>query len=176
VYRPSRHLNRDHLLESSSTAILSDTIAKLVETEGPIHRELLLERLKDVHGVARAGANVNANIDRALRTAERSALVAHDSRSPFYYIPNQKSDSFRLPADSERRAIEHIPPSEISLAILYLVEDQFGVIEESLPQAVARLFGIERLRSESADIIRQVVENLLSSGKLRRAGIQVHLA
>lgn len=75
-----------------------------------------------------------------------------------------------------RRPLEHIAPSEISLAILYLVEDQFGVIEESLPQAVARLLGIERLRSESADIIRRAVEGLLSSGTLRRAGIQIHLA
>jgi hypothetical protein len=61
------------------------------------------------------------------------------------------------------RLIEHIAPSEIALAILYLVEDQFGVPEESLPQAVARLFGFDRLRAEGADQIRAVVKDLLAA-------------
>jgi hypothetical protein len=176
VCQPARRLDRDHLLDPSNTAILSDTIAELIRTEGPIHRERLIERLKDLHNIARVGPNVQANIDRALRSAERSGSIAHDPGSPFYSSPSQQVDSFRLPGDSMRRAIEHIAPAEISMAVLYLVEDQFGVIEDALPQAVARLFGIERLRGESADIIRGVVEDLLSRGMLRRAGTQVHLA
>lgn len=77
---------------------------------------------------------------------------------------------------SVRRPIEHIAPEELALAILYLVENQFGLFEESLPQTVARLLGIERLRSEDADTIRAVAEDLVRKGKLRRAGAQVHLA
>jgi hypothetical protein len=59
--------------------------------------------------------------------------------------------------------------------VLYFVEDQFGVVEEYLPTAIARLFGFERLGGESADIIRHVVEELVSEGSLRRNGMQVHL-
>jgi hypothetical protein len=163
-------------LDGSHSGVLSITIAEVVKTEGPIHRELVFERLKEIHGIARAGSNVQANIERALRTAETSRTIAHDSRSPFYYRPGHRLDSFRLPMDSVRRPIEYIAPTEIALAILYLVEDQFGVIEESLPQAVARLLGIERLRAEGADTIRAVVEDLVAKGALRRAGTQVHLA
>jgi hypothetical protein len=80
-----------------------------------------------------------------------------------------------LPTESIRRPIEHIAPDELSLAVLYLVEDQFGIVEESLPAAVARLLGIERLRSEGADVVRRVIEDLVIQGSLRRNGMQVHL-
>lgn len=176
LYQPSRHLSRDHLLDASHSGSLSRTIAEVVKTEGPIHREMLFERLKQIHGVARVRSNVQANIERALRAGEASRTIARDPRSSFYDEPGHRLESFRLPMDSLRRPIEHIAPSEIELAILYLVEDQFGVIEESLPQAVARLFGIERLRAEGADQIRAVIEDLVDKGTLRRAGIQVHLA
>jgi len=176
VYQPSRQLSRDDLLDASHSGALSRTIAEVVKTEGPIHRELVFERLKQIHGVARVGSNVQANIDQALRIGEVSRTIARDPGSSFYYEPGHRLEYFRLPVESLRRPIEYIAPSEIALAILYLVEDQFGVIEESLPQAVARLFGIERLRAEGADQIRAVIEDLVAKGSLRRAGIQVHLA
>ncbi|MFN3325946.1 MAG: DUF3320 domain-containing protein [Bryobacteraceae bacterium] len=176
VYQPSRRLSRDHLLDASHTRTLSRTIADVVKIEGPIHREMVIERLKQIHNVARMGSNVQANIERALRDGETSRTIARDPRLSFYYEPGHQLESFRLPVDSVRRPIEYIAPTEIALAILYLVEDQFGVIEESLPQAVARLFGIDRLRAEGADQIRAVIEDLVAKGSLRRAGIQVHLA
>lgn len=176
TFQPPRRLSRDHLLDSAYSSILSGTISGLVKAEGPIHQELLFERLKDLHGVARAGSNVQANIERALGAAQRSGAVTHEARSLFWAAPAQPQDSFRLPTDSVKRPIEHIAPNELALAILYLIEDQFGIVEESLPTAIARLFGIERLRAESAEPIRRVIEDLVAQGKLRRNGMQVHLA
>jgi len=176
VFQPRQRVSREHLLDRSYSAMLSQTIVDLVAIEGPIHRDLIMDRLKEVHGVARAGSNVQSNIEHALRDAERRRAVVHDPRSPFFSVPGARLESFRMPVDAVRRAIEYIAPSEISLAVLYLVEDQFGVIEESLAPAVARLFGIDRLRSDGADVIRAVTEELLRKGTLRRAGTQVHLA
>jgi Protein of unknown function (DUF3320) len=170
-----RQLSRDYLLDASYSGVLAGTISTLVKVEGPIHHDLLVERLKELHGIARAGSNVQSNIEQALRSAARSRAIAHDAGSPFYCVPESRLESFRLPTESVRRPIEHIAPGEISLAVLYLVEDQFGIVEESLPTAIARLFSIERLRSESADIIRRVIEDLVTKGSLRRNGMQVHL-
>jgi hypothetical protein len=155
---------------------LAETIAQLVRAEGPIHHDLLVDRLKELHGVARAGSNVVSNIERALRSAQQSRVITRESRSPFYSLSGQNLEFFRVPSDSVRRPIEQIAPNEVSLAILYLVEDQFGMFEESLPAAVARLFGIDRLRAESAAVIDFVVETLIARSLLRRSGTQVHLA
>jgi hypothetical protein len=141
-----------------------------------MHHDLLVDRLKELHGVARAGSNVQSNIDRALRFAEQRGGVSHEPRSPFYFASGNELESFRVPRDCIKRPIEQIAPKEIALAVLYLVEDQFGIFEESLPAAVSRLFGIDRLRAESAATIDSVIEDLVRRSLLRRNGIQVHLA
>jgi hypothetical protein len=176
VFQPRYRLLREHLLDNSHSNTLAETIAQLVQVEGPIHRDLVIDRLKELHGVARAGSNIQSNIERALRSAQRSRGIANESKSPFYFVAAHKLESFRVPMDSFRRPIEQIASSELSLAILYLVEDQFGVFEESLPAAVARLFGIERLRAESSALIEAVVQDLVAGNLLRRSGTQIHLA
>jgi very-short-patch-repair endonuclease len=169
-------LLREHLLDADCSITLAETISNLVRAEGPIHHDLLVDRLKELHGVARAGSNVQSNIERALRFAQQRGGVTRESRSPFYFVSGHELECFRLPVESARRPIEQIAPTEIGLAVLYLVEDQFGMFEESVPAAVARLFGIDRLRAESASIIDSVIENLVARSLLRRNGIQVYLA
>ena len=44
--------------------------------------------------------------------------------------------------------------AEIVLAILYLVEDQFGVLKSELGRAVAKLFGIERATADASNQLR----------------------
>jgi very-short-patch-repair endonuclease len=176
VFEPRHRLNRDYLLDANHSTTLVETISELVRAEGPIHHDLMVDRLKESHGVARAGSNVQSNIERALRSAQQGRHITREPRSPFYFIPGHELESFRLPADSARRPIEQIAPREIALAVLYLVEDQFGIFEESLPAAVARLFGIDRLRAEGAAMIDSVIEDLVSRSLLRRSGTQVHLA
>ena len=173
VFQSARKLNREYLMDAAYQSLLVDTITSLVKVEGPIHQHFLIERLKDVHAVARAGSNVQSNIDCALRSAVHSHKIS--KMSFFYCTPEGHLECFRLATDSVRRPIEYIAPSELSLAVLYLVEDQFGIFEDSLPTAVARLFGVERLRNEAAEIIRRVTDDLVSRGLLRRSGMQVHL-
>jgi len=176
LFQPGLVLSREHLLDASFSVTLAGTISELVRTEGPIHHDLLVERLKELHGVARAGSNVQSNIERALGFAQQRGGVTPESRSRFYFVSGQELGSFRVPTDSIRRSIEQIAPKEIALAILYLVEDQFGMFEESLPAAVARIFGIDRLRAESAALIDAVIEELVARFLLRRNGSQLHLA
>ena len=53
---------------------------------------------------------------------------------------------------------------------------QFGIFEDSLPAAVALLFGIDRLRAESAVTIDSIIDDLVARSLLRRNGAQIHLA
>jgi very-short-patch-repair endonuclease len=176
LFQPRLGLSREHLLDASFSGTLAGTISELVRKEGPIHHDLLVERLKELHGVARAGSNVQSNIERALGFAQQRGGVTSESTPRFYFGSGQELGSFRVPTDSIRRSIEQIAPKEIALAILYLVEDQFGMFEESLPAAVARVFGIDRLRAESAALIDSVIEELVARFLLRRNGSQLHLA
>jgi very-short-patch-repair endonuclease len=176
VYCPDQRLNRDHLLQRTYTTVLARTIGELVAVEGPIHYDFLLERLKHLHGIERAGSNVQANIKQAIRQAMRWETIAHDPRSPFYRCQAHPLQRFRIGPDGVSRGIDQIAPEELALAVLYMVEDQFGVSEERAPSVIARLFGTERLWTENAAAIRSVIDDLVSKGTLRRSGTQLYLA
>jgi hypothetical protein len=174
-YRPSRRLDRDTLLQPTRTADLAKTVGEMVAVEGPIHIDVLIARLKDVHGVERAGTNVLANIKAGLRQAIRWGSITHDRSSVFYYPKDSRLVRFRVPSDGMTRTIEQIAPEELALATLFLIEDQFGVSEDRTPSAVARLLGTERLSAENGDLIRKVIDDLVQHGVLRRSGTQLYL-
>jgi len=176
LFRPSCEAKREHLLDRRYSNVLSNTISALVKVEGPIHYDVLVERLKAIHDIAKVGSNIQTNIKKALSAAKRRGTIAVSTKhNSFYYSADTKLSTFRLPNDIIKRPVEYIAPEELSLVVLYLVEDQFGVVEESLPTVVARHIGIRVLRKESADIIADVINDLVKQGLLRRSGSQVHL-
>jgi hypothetical protein len=167
---------REYLLEARWTAELANSICVIVAAEGPICKELLVDRIKELHGVERAGSNVQANVESAIRHAIGYRGVEALQGGEFLRIGRRTLRTFRVPAEGVNRTIEQISDEEIGLAVLHLVEDQFGIFQEELPPAVARLLGVERLRAEAADRIRGVVEDLVHRRPLRASGAQVHLA
>lgn len=175
-FRPRRPGNRDVLLNDSHRLQLAKEIAAIVNTEGPLHKDVLLERLMEFHKVERAGSNVEGNFKGALQYALRGKIVARRSEKDFIWPVDRNLSSFRTPGDEVFRTLELIPREEIELAVLFLVEDQFGMIREYVPQAIARLFGIERLAASGADRIRDVVDGLIEKGPLRVSGHHVYVA
>jgi hypothetical protein len=103
LFQPRYRLDREHLLDGDHSTTLAETIAELVRAEGPIHHDLLLDRLKELHGVARGGSNVQSNIERALRRAQQSRGITREPRSPFYFLTGQDLEFFRVPAASRPR-------------------------------------------------------------------------
>lgn len=170
-----RSENRNAMLYSWNVSVLADDVAAIVDMEGPIHEELIADRLKELHGVERLGSNVQANISRAIELAIRKHGLYRARDARFIWKEGKTLRTFRAPADGVKRLIHLIAPEEIELAILHLVEDQFGMWRDQIPQAVVKLFGFERARAEAADIIRTVVDALVDRGALRSSGHQVYL-
>jgi very-short-patch-repair endonuclease/DNA polymerase III delta prime subunit len=166
-------LDREHLLDPNYLSSLAQRIAAIVRTEGPIHLELLVDRLKEMHGVARAGSNVQRNVDRAVESAERNCGI--ERRGNFLKARGSGLETFRIPGEGVHRHLALVPPEEIELAILYIVEDQFGFQRDALPRAVAEVFGFERTSAGLSELVGDVVDDLVEHGKLRLSGINVYL-
>ena len=150
-------------------------IAKIVEVEGPIHEEMLVERLKDINEVERAGSNVQANIERAIRQGTRRGRIERLGRS-FLRPPRVKLPTFRKPGNGVERPLEWIAPEEIKLAVLHIVEDQFGCQRDALPRAVGELFGFERTPIGLAEAVGTAVDDLIDGKLLVASGPSVRLA
>ena len=119
--------DRDLLIQPRNAQRLADLVARVVEAEGPIHEDLLAERLKDICGVDRAGSNVQSNVGEAVHVAVGRRQIERRRQRNFLWVANAQLSAFRIPVNSFRRPLEWIHRDEIALAVLYLVEDQFGV-------------------------------------------------
>jgi len=146
----------------------------IVRVEGPIHEDLLAERLKEVNSVERVGANIQANIRRGIDFALRTGVI--ERSGSYLQGKGHQLKAFRVPGDGVVRPLSVISTEEIELAILYLVEDQFGFQREALPQAVSRCFGLERVRAGNAELVGNLVDALIERGMLRLSGPNVYIA
>ncbi len=171
-----RWRGREYLLNRSSVHELAYQIGQIVRFESPVHEEVLLDRLKEIHGVERAGANVQGNVDRAIDRALRVEREEIGRVDHVLRVRGHELDTFRVPGDGVERPLTLIPPEEIELAVLFLVEDQFGFQRDALPQAVNRLFGFERTRAGTAEFVGNIVDGLIDRGSLRVSGVNVHIS
>jgi very-short-patch-repair endonuclease len=168
--------HRDLLLEARHMKELASAIEEIVEAEGPIHDDLLSERLKDRCGVGRAGSNIQANIDKALHYALRYGSLERRRQRDFLWKKDSTLTTFRIPTDDFRRPIDWVHRDEIGLAILFLVEDQFGMNRSHLGRAVGNLFGLDRVPAEATGYITEIADELVEQGQLRDNDGQLHLA
>lgn len=169
----SKRFRREILMHDEYKYRLGEVLAELVGSEGPIHEDPLYERLKEVFEVKKIGGNIHSNIEHAIRIAIRDRAI--ERKRPFICKMGSKLKTFRIPGDDVKRSICYISDEEISLAILYLVEDQFGMTREQIPQAITRVFEIARNDSEEADRIREISDKLIEEQLLVVSGNQVNI-
>lgn len=168
-----KRFKREILMLPKNIYWLKDAIFNIVEVEGPMHKELLQERLKDVFGVEKIGANIDSNIDQALKSLVRSGPL--DSKKGFIWSETREITRFRIPGDGVKRPLHYISPQELSLAVLYLVEDQFGMMRDQIPKSITKLFEISRTDPEEADRLRDVIDDLIETQQLVGNGNQINL-
>lgn len=163
------------LLHRDRAAQLATQVARIVAHEGPIHVDLLIERLKEINDVGRAGANIQANIEWAIKLAAHSGKVERSGET-FLKAKGASRTTFRGPGDGVERALAWVPPEEIVLAVLHIVEDQFGCQRDALPRAIGELFGFGRAPTGLADKVQLVVDGLIEEGRLVVSGPWIYLA
>jgi superfamily I DNA and/or RNA helicase/very-short-patch-repair endonuclease len=157
------------LMKKQNLYKLADVIQRIVYAEGPLHEEILYNRLKEVFGVSKCGSNIHTNVKDAIKLNHLKYLKY------FIFSETEKIKYFRTPSDDVKRNIEQISKQEIELAILYLVEDQFGIMKEQIPQSITKIFEVSRISASESDRVRDVVDDLISKGLLVLNGNQINI-
>jgi hypothetical protein len=152
--------------------LLAKLVAEIVEIEGPIHEKLIIERLKEIYGIDEISrdSNTAVNITRAIELAVRDHGLTRGRNGWFLFKGADPPKRFRVPADGLLRPLDLIAPEEIEVAVLHLVEDQFGLMRDGIPRALGALLGIKRVCGEAAGIVDQVVDELIARQRLRNSG------
>ena len=148
---------------------LAQVLYKIVEIEGPIHEEELVERVHTLWGKDRAVAAIkDAVIQSTKSLLIGNRCIREDSclRLPEAVVPIRD----RSGADSAGlRTPSLLPSVEIRAAIVALVSQNHGAAPSEIPSATARVLGFKITSPTLRSVIDEQIEHLLKSRVLVEA-------
>lgn len=136
-------------------------IEVLAEEEGPVHIDVVYQRLREAWGIGRVGAVVRDNIHGAIRQA---AVIFTDD---FLDVPVRNGSTVRVPADGEgQRTVAQVPESELRNALTFLLRDAGTVSQGELFTATARIFGWNRRGPDITNRLTWVLRRMSEDGQV----------
>ena len=157
-------------LESETTEVLIRLIQNVAEVEGPVHKDVVIERLRRSYGVTRVVARARDRIEYEIGQALRRSEI-HEDEEFIWLGEGQLERAPRLPVDGK---IEHVPPSEIKAVILGIVRSGFGIPRNDISPEVARRLGFNRTGKRIAEVTEAAIQALLSDDSLIESYGRVH--
>ncbi|MDH6132483.1 very-short-patch-repair endonuclease [Kitasatospora sp. MAA4] len=143
---------------------LRSVLAQIVEIEGPIHQDLLVQRAREAWHLDRAGSRIRDNISTVLDGLTRAGLVRWDGE--FASGADRRELRARTPVERCTRRVAQVDPRERRLAIRELVAESPGMSQEELVRQVREVFGWKRLGADIRDALETDLVALLAAGEL----------
>jgi hypothetical protein len=157
--------------ESGNHLHMVEPLTALVEAEGPVHVEVIHERIRSWWNIGRVGANIRRNIDLAIIQAP----VIREG--DFVDQPNRTIDRVRTPGrHGVIRKSDHIHIDEMALAVELLVRDVGAAERTEVVQQVARVFGWARTGALVDRRINEAVDWVVATGRVSADGDRLTFA
>jgi superfamily I DNA and/or RNA helicase/very-short-patch-repair endonuclease len=147
---------------------LNTLIKSIIKHEQPVHRDVILMRVLELTGVARAGKRIQSAFDWELqRVSESEGII----KSKDFYHFDIDTSSFspdglaRHRGSLERKEfkLEYVSDLEIKNAILHLVQNSYGVKKDELLIEVPKIFGFKVIKDDQKKIIESKISSLMRS-------------
>ena len=153
-----------------------ERVVALVAGEGPVHEKAVATRLSRAYGLQRAGSRIALAVTTAISMAERQRKVRR--RGAFVWPVQGDISQVRVPVpgqDETMRLIDTIPPEEVELALMRMVETAGSIDPGTLRTTVARIFGFERTGGRIDQALEVRLSALLANKRLSLAAGMVML-
>ena len=150
---------------------MATIIHRVVEIEGPVHRDEVIIRVRSLWGLQRAGGRIQAAVDAGISHAisQRKVELLDDV---FLLIPGQAikvRDRSEVESLSLRRP-DYLPPQEVDSAVRMTITENLGAKLDELVVCVSRKFGFRSTGSQLREVIARRVDRMLQSGMLEQRG------
>lgn len=148
-----------------NAAQLKAYATEIIRTEGPVHHELLLMRMREAVGIARLGAQVRTWLEVILEqlTDVHRITDAWFFNSAQLMLPRDWSDR---PADEKKTTF--VTEAEIAAALKSVVRRSFGIPEREAAKEAWTLLGFKRVTEVATSRADQVLAKLLAEGGVAR--------
>ncbi len=161
----SKPFGSDDLLATPPQAIAT-AVAEVVQTEGPIHQDEVVARVRSAWGLLRTGPRIQEHLVKAIRIARASRGIEREGK--FLSVPgrsvrlrnrsNVASRTLRLP--------EMLPPAEIRAGVVAVVAENFGARQEEIVSTVLRRLGYSTTSSNLREVVEGAINSMLRTGLL----------
>ena len=142
-------------------ALVRDVIA----VEQPIHIDTVIDRVRTVYGVSRAGRMIRARITQAVSQMAVTGVVRREETGDEFLSLADHAGSCQ-PRRNADRAISRVAPSEIDMGLLLIASKTFGSEQTELVRETARQFGWRRIGQDINRSLGEGIERLLKAGRL----------
>jgi very-short-patch-repair endonuclease/DNA polymerase III delta prime subunit len=157
---------RTNDLASMHARYLAGLVSQILEVECPIHPDEVALRLRSAWGLERTGYRIQAAVEKALAVALQSGRFR---REEGFIVDSSKPAKPRYRADAlppSLRKPEYIPPQEIRVTIIEVVELHLGAAADELAATVARMLGFKSTGPQIRSLVDAQVRKLIRSGIL----------
>jgi len=147
---------------SRPSGSLSQWVTYLIDTEGPLHEDELLQALRDDHGYGRLGANIRQEFEAAIVGAVRSGGVIR--RRAWLWPPamDVSTVEVRIRVGEARRRFEWYSDEELVRAVGIACSVAGALNRDGLVEATGRLLGVnltQAVRERIAGVIKLAITN-----------------
>lgn len=137
---------------------LKNVINYVVQVESPIHFELLCKRVAPLFGNQKATVKVRNGVDYILARFSTDVI----KKGEFCWEKESKLPQVRKPNEINSRPIQHIAKEEIIEAMKLVLNNAYGISQEDLFVAVARIFGFSRTGGNIQVALKEAFDAMLS--------------
>lgn len=152
-------------LQYESPENVAKLVCQVVDIEGPVHIDILIERIRVSYGLRRSGAVIRQRVMYGVQKAIAQQMVVRTGG--FLQRPNGTAVPRRPASDTAPRTIGFIADRELDGGILRVVDSLYNAERDDLIAEVARQFGFKRTGSEIRDRIGRSIDRLVERGGLR---------
>lgn len=149
---------------------LAELAHKVVQTEGPIHEDEVVTRLRSLWGLQRAGNRIRDAVGESIRLLERDRSAQRSG--PFLDVPSRpvRIRSRSTVSSQALRKPEYLPPAEIQAAIKSVLGRSLGGRKDEIPTAVAKVLGLSVVTMQLREAVDLQVEHLHESSDIELRG------
>lgn len=145
--------------ENSST--LQAIIWAVIEIEGPVHQNIIVDRVRDVYGLSKLSGRPRYRVETLIREIVDTEDV--NRVGMFYSISGQENWGLnRVPRVAGGRSIDQIPESELIAACEQKATQENISDAEQLLHRVANALGYERIGPTIRDRLGRITESCVS--------------
>jgi very-short-patch-repair endonuclease len=141
-------------------------ISTIVDVEGPVHVDDVVQRIRISCGIKRTGKKIQAKILGCVNSAVYAGKIV--AKGSFLWPPAPPRNIVRRRDSLDTVKIEYICDEEICAAIERILQHQYATMPSDLVLGTARLLGIRSVRDGVTGRIESQIATMLDRNVLRQ--------